>query len=118
MKYLVKAGLLALAFGFIFVGTNTVNAQRNREARREYREDVREARQDYWRRANQGNYRKARREYREDIREARRDYRRSNRGNISRDGYWNNRRYNTNRRVYPSNNGRYYYYNGRVYRRW
>lgn len=118
MKYLVKAGFLALAVGFIFIGVDTANAQRNREARREYRKDVREARKDYQRRVNQGNYRKARREYREDIRDARKDYRRSNRGNISRDRMWNNRRYNMNRRVYPANNGRYIYRNGRVYRRW
>ena len=112
MKNLVKVGMLALAFGFIFISVDTVSAQRwgrNREARREYRDDIRDARQDYRRRASQGNYRKAQREYREDIRDARRDYRRSNRNTMSR-GQWNNRR------IYRSNNR--YYSPIRVYRRW
>lgn len=110
MKNLMRLGFLAFALGLIFVSVDTANAQwRNRSGRREYREDVRDARQDYWRRVNQGNYRKARREYREDIREARRDYRRSNN---------NSRYYYNNRRFYRPTN-RYYYNNNRRYmRRW
>lgn len=109
MKNLMRLGFLAFALGLIFVSVDTANAQwRNRSARREYREDVRDARQDYWRRANQGNWRKARREYREDMRDARRDYRRNN----------NNRYYYNNRRYYRPTN-RYYYNNNRRYmRRW
>ena len=69
--------MLAMAFGFIFFTADSANAQtwqKNRQARREYRSDVREARKDYRRRVNNGDYRKARREYREDIRDARKDY--------------------------------------------
>lgn len=111
MKNLLKVGFIAFAFGLIFISVDTANAQswryRGNGARREYREDIRDARQDYRRRASQGNYRKARREYREDIREARRDYRRDS-----------GRRYSYGRRYYrPTYN--YNYNNGRRYgRRW
>ncbi len=105
MKNLLKAAILAFAFSLMFVGVNSVNAQsqqRIRKERREYRKDVRDARQDYRRRVSQGNYRKARREYREDIRDARRNYRQDKGRRI------NNRRY---RRPIV----RYYYRNGRRY---
>ena len=109
MKNLLRVGFIAFAFGLIFVSVETANAQswrnRNNRARQEYREDVRDARQDYWRRANQGNWRKARREYREDIREARRDYRRDS-----------GRRYSYGRRYYRPTYNNYYY--GRRYRRY
>lgn len=114
MKNLMKGGIIAFAFGLIFISVDTANAQyrgnRNREARREYREDVRDARQDYRRRVNQGNYRKARREYREDIRDARQDYRRDTRN------YYGNRRYYRNNRYY--NNNRRYYRSNRYYNRY
>jgi len=106
MNYLIKFGMVAaIAFGFIFITADSANAQR-RGAGREYREDVRDARRDYNRRVRNGDYRKARREYREDIRDARREYRNDTR----------NRR--VNRNYYRQNNSRYYYYNGRMYRRW
>lgn len=105
MKNLMRIGFLAFAFGLIFISVDTANAQyrNNRGARREYREDVRDARQDYRRRANQGNYRKARREYREDIRDARRDYRRDSRSRWNRgrtNNNWNRGRWNNNNRRY------------------
>ena len=108
MKNLLKLGFIAFAFGLIFVGADSsVSAQNIRRERREYRRDVRDARQDYRRRASQGNYRKARREYREDVRDARRDYRRDTGRRVNR-GYYGNRRVNTPRY-------RYYYRNGRRY---
>ncbi len=112
MKSILKLGILTFAFGFIFVSAGTVNAQRQgrrTEARREYRKDVRDARQDYRRRVNNGDYRKARREYREDIRDARKDYRKDTGRRVNR-GYQVNR----NRRVY-SQRTRTYYRNGRRY---
>lgn len=96
MKNILKFGFLsiAFAFGFILVSADTASAQ-NRRANREYREDVREAREDYNRRMRNGDYRKAQREYREDMQDARREYRQ----NVRRDRngwYWyqNGRRYN------------------------
>lgn len=109
MKHLIKLGFLAFAFGLIFIGADTANAQRNRGANREYRQDVREARRDYQRRASQGNYRKARREYREDIRDARREYRQDTGRRVNR-GYYVSR----SRRAYPQRT-RVYYRNGRRY---
>ena len=112
MKNLMKGGILAFVFGLMFISVDTANAQnrgKQREARREYREDVRDARQDYRRRARNGDYNKARREYREDIRDARRDYRKDTGRRVNR-GYYVNR----NRRAYPQNY-RVYYRNGRRY---
>lgn len=98
MKNLLKVGFIAFAFGLIFISVDTANAQNRRRdgrARQEYREDVRDARQDFWRRANRGNWRGAQREYREDIREARRDYRRdSGRRRYSNGSYFNRGYYN------------------------
>lgn len=81
MKYLLRTGLLAFAFGLMLIGVDTANAQnRNREARREYRDDVRDARREYREDLREGkSRRKAMREYREEMRDARRDYRRDTR---------------------------------------
>lgn len=94
MKNILKYGIVsfAMAFGLILVNADTANAQNRRGANREYRQDVREARRDYNRRVRNGNYRKANREYREDLRDARREYVRN---------------------VRRSNNGWYWYSNGR-----
>ena len=84
---ITKIVFLAIAFGLFGLTADSALAQnRNRGARREYRQDVR----------------RARREYRNDIREARRDNRvyRNSRGRNN--GYYN-RRYPTIR-----NNRRYY----------
>lgn len=122
MRNILRLSMLAMAFGFIFIAADTANAQwgRNREARREYRRDMNEARRDYWRRVNNGDYRKARREYREDRRDARRDYRRSS-GRTYNNGYYNRRIYNNgyyrSGRVYRNNN-RGYYRNNRYIRIW
>ena len=104
MKNILRIGMLVFAFAVIFVSVDTANAQsvrKQREARREYREDVRDARKDYRRRVNNGDYRKANREYREDIRDARRDYRKGTGRRINR-GYYQQR-------------SRVYYRNGRRY---
>ena len=114
MRNLLKITMLAVAFAFIFIGANTANAQwrdNRREARREYRDDRRDARRDFRRRVRNGNYRKAVREYREDMGDARRERRQTRRG------YFTNRRYYTNRGL-MGNGTRYYYYNGRLVRRW
>ena len=76
MKSIVKYGVMsmALAFGVVLMNADTANAQNRRYANREYRQDMREARRDYQRRARNGNYRKAVKEYREDVRDARRQY--------------------------------------------
>lgn len=113
MKKLVKAGMIAFAFGLIFVGADTVNAQSRRSAEREYREDIRDAQRDYRRDLRRGrNPYRARREYIEEISNARREYRR----NLMRGRYgWY--RYRNNRRVvYPYS--RYNYRNGWVVRRY
>lgn len=114
MKRIIKTGLISVAAALILTaGFDTANAQTRRaRAQREYREDVRDARQDYNRRVRQGNYNKARREYREDMRDARREYVR----NVNRDRngwwYWQNKR-----RIYrPSS--QWYYRNGYFYRRY
>ncbi len=96
MKNILKFGIISFAFGLIFITADTANAQNRRGANREYREDVRDAREDYNRRVNNGDTRKAVREYREDIRDARQE-----------------RRQNVRR----SSNGWYYYQNGRRYNR-
>lgn len=119
MKQLFKFGFLALAFGLIFIGVDTVNAQsweRQKRERREYREEVRDARRDYRNDIRRGeNRRDARREYRDEVRDARRDYRRDTgrrvyRGRQINRGYYVNR----SRRAYPQNY-RVYYRNGRRY---
>lgn len=119
MKKLLNLTILAFAFGLIFTGVQTANAQNKeiRKARKEYRKDVREARKDYRKDIRQGdNRRDARRDYRDDVRDARRDYRqdtgrRVNQGNWNRgrtDNTWNKGRYDKSR---------YYYRNGRRYSR-
>lgn len=108
MKNILRLSMLAMAFGFIFIAADTANAQwgRNREARREYRRDVREARRDYRRDIRRGeNRRDARREYRSERRDARQDYRRST-GRVSNNSRW----YNGRGRI----NGRGYYNRGYV----
>lgn len=146
MRKLIKITFMAVAFGFLVSSANDAMAQgRNREARREYRNEVREARREYRDDIRSGESRRsARREYRNEVRDARREYRedrRENRGynrnyRIYNDrnnrvynrppygranGYYNNRVYRSNgyynNRV-NRNNGRYYYYNGRWYRRY
>ena len=116
MKNILKFGILstAFAFGFILISADTASAQYRRGgyADREYRDDIREAREDYYRRMRNGDRRKAVREYREDIRDARREYIR----NVQRDRYgwfWyqNGRRYH---RPYSAWN----YRNGYFYRRY
>ena len=116
MKNILKFGILstAFAFGFILISADTANAQYRSGgyADREYRDDVRDAREDYYRRMRNGDRRKAVREYREDIRDARREYIR----NAQRDRYgwfWyqNGRRYH---RPYSTWN----YRNGYFYRRY
>jgi hypothetical protein len=98
--------ILSVALAATTLTALPADAQYN--ARREYREDVRDAR----------------REYREDVREARRDYRRYNRYDYNRlepgqrnyyadryyrDGrYYQPRRLSRNDRVYRGSNGRYY----------
>jgi hypothetical protein len=74
MKNILKFGIISFAFGLIFFTADTANAQNRRQANREYREDVRDARQDYNRRVRNGDRRKAVKEYREDLRDARREY--------------------------------------------
>ena len=113
MRNLLKISMLAMMFGFIFIGVDTVNAQsRERQARREYQKDIREANRDYRNRINNGDYSKAQRKYQDDLHDARRDYNRA----TNRDYNRNNRNYNN--RYYRNSNSRYYYYNGRLYRRW
>lgn len=110
MKNILKFGVLsvAFAFGFILVSADTASAQ-NRRANREYRDDVREAREDYNRRMRNGDRRKAQREYREDMRDARREYRQ----NVQRDRtgwfwYQNGRRYHRPFSSWNYNNGYFY----------
>ena len=104
MKNILRIGMLVFAFAMIFVSVDTANAQsvrKQREARREYRNDIQEARRDRQRRINNGDYRKANREFREDRRDARREYR-SNTGRRINRGYYQQR-------------SRVYYRNGRRY---
>jgi hypothetical protein len=131
MRNVFKFGFISFAFaaGFVFVTADSVNAQSTRrEARREYRQEVRGARREYRSDVRRGeNRREARREYRDDVRDARRDYRgdirdiRRNRSNRGLHRGWTIGRGNAyGRRNNPnySNSSRYYYRNGRLYRRW
>lgn len=111
MKNILKLGVLsiAFAFGFILINADTANAQNRRGANREYRDDVREAREDYDRRMRNGDRRKAQREYREDISDARREYRQ----NVQRDRsgwfwYQNGRRYHRPASTWNYRNGYFY----------
>ena len=111
MKNILKFGILSTAFvfGIILVSADTANAQDRRYANREYREDIRDAREDYYRRMRNGDRRKARREYREDLRDARREYIR----NVQRDRYgwfWyqNGRRYHRPFSTWNYRNGYFY----------
>jgi hypothetical protein len=130
MRKLAKITFMAIAFGFLVSSADDAMAQnrnRNREARREYRGEVREARREYRDDIRDGDSRRsARREYRSEVREARREYRQDRRSNR---GYNQNYRIYTrppygrangyyNRRSTNRNNSRYYYYNGRIYRRY
>jgi hypothetical protein len=139
MRKLAKITFMAIAFGFLVSSADDAMAQgRNREARREYRNEVREARREYRDDIRDGDSRRsARREYRNEVREARREYRQDRRDNRGynqnyriytrppygrANGYYNNRVYRNNgyynRRSTNRNNSRYYYYNGRIYRRY
>ncbi|NOT48209.1 MAG: hypothetical protein HOP17_10740 [Acidobacteria bacterium] len=111
MKNILRFGIISFAFaaGVILVAPDSANAQNRRHANREYRDDIRDAREDYNRRVRQGNYTKARREYREDIRDARREYVQ----NVRRDRngwYWyqNNRRYYRPFSMWNYRNGYFY----------
>lgn len=112
MKNILRFGILsaAFAFGFILISADTASAQyRGGYADREYREDIRDAREDYYRRMRNGNRRKAVREYREDLRDARREYIR----NVQRDRYgwfWyqNGRRYHRPFSMWNYRNGYFY----------
>jgi hypothetical protein len=111
VKNILKFGIISFAFtiGLILVNADTVNAQNRRYATREYREDVRDARQDYRRRIRNGDYRKAEREYREDLRDARREYVQ----NVRRDRYgwyWyqSGRRFHRPFSTWNYNNGYFY----------
>jgi len=112
MKNLFKAGIIAFAFGLMFISVDTVNAQYRgdrREARREYREDIRDARRDYRRDIRRGENRwEARREYRDERRDARRDYRRDTGRRVNRGYYYGNRRvYSPATRIIYRNGRRY-----------
>ena len=113
MRNLFKFASIAFAFGLLFVGAESVNAQSWRTVqreRREYRENVQDARRDYRNDIRRGeNPYAARREYRDEVRDARRDYRRDTRGN-----YWNRSYYN--RGYYPYNRYGYNNYYRRPYR--
>jgi len=122
MKNLFKAGIIAFAFGLMFVSVDTVNGQnkeKRKEAKREYRGEIREARREYRDDIRNGdNRREARREYRGEKRDAKRDYRQSTGRRINR-GYHvsrSNRGYavSSSRRAYPQRS-RVYYRNGRRY---
>lgn len=111
MKNILKFGILpAFAFGFILISADTADAQyQGGYADREYREDIRDAREDYYRRMRNGDRRKAVREYREDLRDARREYIR----NVQRDRYgwfWyqNGRRYHRPFSMWNYRNGYFY----------
>lgn len=114
MRNILRFGIVSIAmvFGFILVSADTANAQNRRYANREYREDVRDAREDYNRRMRNGDRQKAVREYREDMRDARREYAQ----NVRRDrnGWYY---YQNNRRVYRPFS-MWNYNNGYFYRRY
>lgn len=114
MKNILRFGIISFAFatGLILVSADTASAQNRRGANREYREDIRDAREDYRRRVRNGDYRKAEREYREDIRDARREYINS----VQRDRYgWYY--YRNNRRIHRPF-ATWGYRNGYFYRRY
>ena len=111
MKNVLKYGVIsmAFAFGFLLIAPYTAEAQYRGYAQREYRDDIRDARQDYYRRLRRGDRRKAVREYREDLRDARREYVR----NVQRDRYgwfWyqNGRRYHRPFSTWNYRNGYFY----------
>lgn len=111
MRNILRFGIISFAFaaGMILVAPDSANAQNRRYANREYREDIRDARQDYNRRMRNGDRRKAVREYREDVRDARREYVQ----NVRRDRtgyYWfrNGRRYHRPFASWNYNNGYFY----------
>lgn len=128
MRNILKFGIISLAFSFglILTTADTANAQNRREARREYRDEVRDARREYRDDVRRGeNRRDARREYRDDVRESRRDYRddvrdyrRNNRGNRGLHRGWYYGRGHAYGRRSNNNSVRYYYRNGRLYRRY
>ncbi len=98
MRNILKFGIISLAmvFGLVLVNAGTANAQSRQHAEREYRDDLRDAREDYNRRIRNGDRRKAVKEYQEDLRDARREYVQ----NVNRDRY-----------------GWYWYQNGRRFHR-
>jgi hypothetical protein len=114
MKNTLRLGIIAFAFGILFIGADTVNGQNRenrREARREYRDEVRDARRDRRNAIRSGTSRRAaNREFRDERRDARREYR-------SETGRRINRGYNMNRgrRAYPQQRTRVIYRNGRRY---
>jgi Glycine zipper 2TM domain len=127
MRFVFAAALAATTL-------TAVPAMAQNNPNREYREEVRDARQDYRRDLRNADSRRdvnqARREYREEVRDARQDrrqdirdwrqyrnydYNRGPRGqryfadNYYRDGrYYQPRRLGRNDRIYRGNNGRYY----------
>jgi hypothetical protein len=108
MRKLIKITFTVIAFGFLASSADNALAQgRNKEARKEYKREVREARREYRDDIRNGDRRReARREYRNEVRDARREYREDRRDNRS-----YNRTYN--RPPYGRANG---YYNVRPYR--
>ena len=148
MRNILKFGIISFAFSFglVLATADTANAQNRREARREYRDEVRGARREYKgevresrrdyrddvrsgqnrrdaRREYRGEVRSSRRDYRDDVRESRRDYRNDVRGYRNGRGLrrgWTIGRGNAWGR--PDNrtrtSTRYYYRNGRLYRRY
>ena len=146
MRNILKFGIISFAFSFglILTAPDTANAQNRREARREYRGEVRDARREYRgevrdsrrdyrndvrsgqnrrdaRREYRGEVRGSRRDYRDDVRESRRDYRDDVRGNRNNRGVrrgWTIGRGNAWGRRANQNSARYYYRNGRLIRRY
>lgn len=116
MRMLIKGAFAALAFVFLASGADEAMAQgRNKEAKREYKREVREARREY-----RNEVRDARREYREDRRDNRRYNQTYNRPPYGRaNGYYNVRPYRGARRGFyrgrlPQN--RYYVQRSRRWR--
>ena len=112
MRNLFKFGMMLFALGLMLFAADTANAQRTR-AEREYQRDVREAQREYRRDVRRGeNRREALREYRDDLRDARREYvrnvRRTNNG-----WYF----YMNGRRIFRPES-QWYYRNGYFYRRY
>lgn len=90
---LTKIVFAALALGFFAVSADGVMAQKNnRQARREYKREVREARREYRDDIRRGDSRRAaRREYRNEVRDARREYREDRRDIRRNNNYYRNR---------------------------